>query len=374
MPRKRKPRRDQDGIYERPDSPCYWASYIDASGQRVRCSTGIKKSIEGRKEAEALLAKWRLETHRERQWGEQPTRTFDELMVGYLNATETEKRPWGHRRDLDATRHLKEHFQGKELSALNASCVRAYVDSRRAENVSPSTVNRELCVLSAAINYARREWEWDIQNPVPGRKLREPEGRVRWITKNEARTLMQCAENEPQAQHLPDFIRLALHTGCRKGEMLGLEWSRVDLQAGLIHLEAIHTKTRKRRSVPMNADAREAILSRARFRAQFCPASPWVFAHKDGSRVGDVKRSFATACRRANITDFRVHDLRHTCAAWLVSAGVPLTAVRDLLGHTTVRMTERYAHLAPENVRAAVLLLEDDESRSSHASELKAVG
>jgi integrase len=368
MPTRRQ-QRDQDGVYRRPDSPYWWASYIDAGGERVRRSTRTKN----RREAEALLAKWRLETHRCRQWGEQPTRVFEELMVGYLQASEKEKRPWGHRRDLDATRHLRESFAGVELDQLTASRVRAYVDGRRQDGVSPATINRELCVLSSAINYARREWEWDIQNPVPGRKLREPEGRVRWITRDEARELIAVAEREAQAPHLADFIRLALNTGCRKGELLGLEWARVDLQAGLIHLETDHTKTRKRRSVPINADAREAILARARFRTRTCPTGPWVFCHDDGRRIGDVKRSFAKACERAGIMDFRIHDLRHTCAAWLVSAGVPLPEVRDLLGHSTVRMTERYAHLAPENVRAAVALLEGVESRRSHAGKLKVV-
>jgi integrase len=193
------------------------------------------------------------------------------------------------------------------------------------------------------------------------------------MTREESVRLLDEASREPQAPHLTDFIRLALNTGCRKGELLGLEWKRVDLQAGLILLEADHTKTLKRRSVPINADAREAILSRSRFRARHCPLSPWVFCHEDGSRVLDLKRSFTTARKRAGIEDFRVHDLRHTCAAWLVSAGVPLTAVRDLLGHTTVKMTERYAHLAPENVRAAVAMIESDESRLSHVGKLKVV-
>ena len=95
--------------------------------------------------------------------------------------------------------------------------------------------------------------------------------------------------------------------------------------------------------------------------------TPWPrHPHKDGRRIGDVKRGFTTACRRAGITDFQIHDLRHTCAAWLVSAGAPLTEVRDLLGHSTVKMTERYAHLAPENVRAAVTLLENEPSRFGH--------
>lgn len=151
--------------------------------------------------------------------------------------------------------------------------------------------------------------------------------------------------------------RRPLHTGMRKGELLGLEWERVDLQAALVHLEPRNTKTGKRRSVPLNKVASGAILNRRQFRDQHVPASPWVFAHRDGRRIQDVKRAFAKACQRAGVTDFRIHDLRHTCAAWLVSARVPLAEVRDLLGHTTIKMTERYAHLAPENVRVAVSVL-----------------
>ena len=134
----------------------------------------------------------------------------------------------------------------------------------------------------------------------------------------------------------------------------------------LLYLQGENTKTGKRRGVPLNAVAMKALESRADFRAANCPTGRWVFSHADGSPIGDVKKSFATACARAGIENFRIHDLRHTCAAWLVPAGVPLTEVRDLLGHTTVRMTERYAHLAPENVRAAVALLEGDASRYGH--------
>ena len=105
-----KRKQDLDGIYERPDSPFYWASYIDAGGARVRRSTGIQKSTEQRREAEALLAKWRVEVHRSRHWGEQPSRTFEELMLTYLKATVQDKRPWGHRRDKDAIRHLRGYF------------------------------------------------------------------------------------------------------------------------------------------------------------------------------------------------------------------------------------------------------------------------
>ncbi len=148
--------------------------------------------------------------------------------------------------------------------------------------------------------------------------------------------------------------------------MLGLEWRRVDLQVGLIHLEGSNTKSGRRRSIPLNIEARAAIVTMRGYTAQHCPATPWVFAHRDGARLKSVKRAFATACRRAGIEDFHIHDLRHTCAAWLVTAGVPMPEIRDLLGHSTVAMTEKYAHLAPENVRAAVEVLSVGREAMAH--------
>lgn len=363
-----KRKRDNDGLYRRGDSPFWWASYTDPGGKRTRRSTGTAN----RREAEALLAKWRVETHRRVHWNEQPSRTFDELMLAYLRATEGEKR--AAERDRYSAKRLYPFFTGRELQTLAAIDVRGYIEHRRDAGAGNGTINRELGLLSSALNYAKREWEWECPNPITGRKLREPEGRVRWITHAEAQALIRAAERVKQAPHLADFIGVALHTGMRRGELLGLEWRRVDLQAGLIHLEADHTKAGKRRSVPMNAVAREAIMARLRFRAQHAPDSPWVFCDTGGRRIADVKHSFATARKAAGIEDFHIHDLRHTCAAWLVSAGVPLTEVRDLLGHSTVIMTERYAHLAPERVRDAVIRLEGAASRLSHVAPVSKVG
>jgi integrase len=117
-------------------------------------------------------------------------------------------------------------------------------------------------------------------------------------------------------------------------------------------------------SVPINSEARAALVDQSRFRAEHGRDSPQVFCHKDGTQVQDVKG--------AGILDVRIHDLCHTCAAWLVIAGMPLAEVRDLLGHKTIQMTERYAHLAPENLRMAVGQLEA-ESQSSHAVKLDVI-
>ncbi len=365
-----KRRRDQDGIYRRRKSPYWWASYTDVGGQRARRSTGTAD----RREAEALLAKRRLETHRGRHWGEAPSHTFDELMLRYLEETRPSKR--STERDHRIARHLYAAFTGRALDGLGAADVHGYIAGRRGLGVKASTIRRELSLLSAAINHARRWWDWNVPNPVQGRRPPAGEGRVRWLTRAEAARLIQAAEQEPRAPHLADFIHLALNTGCRKGELLGLEWRRVSLADALLLLDPEHTKTARRRSVPLNRAARAALLRLAGFRAEHCPGSPWVFCHKDGSRVRNIRKGFTTACARVGIENFTPHDLRHTCAAWLVSSGVPLAEVKELLGHTTVQMTERYAHLAPENVRAAVERLEtkNPESHSGHTDAGSAGG
>ncbi|MDR0736135.1 MAG: site-specific integrase, partial [Zoogloeaceae bacterium] len=157
--------------------------------------------------------------------------------------------------------------------------------------------------------------------------------------------------------HLPAFIRLALNTGCRRGELLGLEWDRVDFQHHKILLEAWHTKTRKRRVVPLNADAAGALLRLRAWQGAHCLSSSWVFGYDEDKHIKSFKTSWATALRRSGIENFRIHDLRHTFASWLVMQGVSIYVVRDLLGHASVTQTEIYAHLAPSQAVDAVRLL-----------------
>ena len=98
-----------------------------------------------------------------------------------------------------------------------------------------------------------------------------------------------------------------------------------------------------------------------RLRDEVCPETPWVFFHltsafnaKVGDKVKSVRKAFATACRRVGITDFHIHDLRHTFASWLVRNGTPLFEVSKLLRHASIQMTERYAHLASDHLHDAV--------------------
>lgn len=107
--------------------------------------------------------------------------------------------------------------------------------------------------------------------------------------------------------------------------MLRLEWNRLDLGQRLVYLRPEDQKNHASGSVPVNDTARDVLLSRSRFRQEHCPGSRWVFCHK-GGRVQSMKRSFANACEKAKIADFRIHDLCHTCAAWLVQDDVPIRA------------------------------------------------
>ena len=349
--------------YKRKNSLYWWSSFTDADGKRVRRSLGTTD----RKEAEVLEAKWKVEIYNATNWGKQIDRSFDDLMLDYLTATKDTKRSW--ERDVRCAKQLRAVLGGRLMSDISPKDIWGYQTKRKQDGVKPVTINRELAYLSTAINFANRHWEWDLSNPVKGRKLSNVEStRTRWLTHAEADRLLEAASSEPKAPHLSDFIRLALFTGARRGELLGLEWSRVDIRANVIHLEAVHTKTGIPRSIPLHKETRQALIGRQRFRASFCPDASFVFVNHKGCPIRSIKRSFATACRRADIADFRIHDLRHTFATWCVTDGVSLLELRLLLGHSTIKMTERYAHLAMGNLKSAVDMLEH-RSHSGHSTQ-----
>lgn len=190
--------------------------------------------------------------------------------------------------------------------------------------------------------------------PAERMRLSEGDGRKRFATVAEIVALIQAAEKRKRAPYLADLIRVAVNTACRRGELLGLRWTQVDLDACTLKLEGKDTKNGKPRVVPLNVQAREALLNRTRYRAQHCPGSPWAFSSNAAGRNLTIQSSWKAVLQETGLADFRFHDLRHTCGSWLVQSGVALTDVKEVLGHSTIRMMERYAHNAPENSTAAV--------------------
>jgi len=338
-------------MFRKKGSPYWWIKYRDASGRTVERST----QTADRAKASLVESEKRAAVWHEAQRGVTPQANplFDEVLADYLDAAQRRR---SIARDVFAGRHLAKEFSGIPIRSIAPAAIEGYLDQRRRTGVSDSTLKREMTVLKAAINWFNRKRRSDLPNPAAKLDLSEPPGRVRWLTPEQATALIDAARHNQRAEHLADFIRLALHTGMRKGEMLALEWNRVDFRQNLIYLDT--QKNGQRGSVPLNRTAREALLNRARFRAEHCPAARHVFCAPNGRRIANVQRSFSSACAAAGLVDVHIHDLRHTCAAWLAQAGVPLLDVSNLLRHASIEMTQRYAHLAPTSARNAVAKLE----------------
>lgn len=301
-------------------------------------------------------------------WGRAPdaqARSFDEVLVAYLTQ-HTTRTPMSKRKS--AARPLYRAFGGRDMASINDVDVRQYVLDRM-QTVKAATVNKEVGLFAAACAWCREHLGWQIPNPAAGKKRREPEGRVRWITEDEAGRLVEAARLRTKAPWLAPYVQLSLYTGMRMGEVVGLTWARVDLHRRVVLLE--ETKAGKRRSVPLHERAVEALEERLAYRHRHCPHSPWVFCNAQGRQVKDMKKSFAQARKDAGLEDFRRHDQRHTLASWMVMSGVELVRVRDMLGHSTIRMTERYSHLHPEALHEAVAML--GKSRSGHAEGVEEV-
>jgi len=280
--------------------------------------------------------------------------TFDEVVGIYLAS----KNHRSKQRDMFSLKNLGPFFNGRSVIDLKRVDVRKYISGRQADGVRDTTIQRELRFFSAAINFVRLEHDRsDLPNPVQRLALNNGDARVRWINSEQAEQLVRSASLFARRPHLVNFIQLALHTGCRKNELLRLEWARVDFERAFLMLEPMHTKNSKRRVVPLNDIALSVLRDQRSWVDQHVPGSNWVFATATGGRLTTLQKGFRAACQRASIDDFRVHDLRHTFASWLVMAGVSLYVVKDLLGHSSIIVTERYAHLAPHVGRAAVQLL-----------------
>jgi integrase len=154
--------------------------------------------------------------------------------------------------------------------------------------------------------------------------------------------------------HVTPIVLLALNTGLRKGEIFGLTWGDVNLVGAMVTVRGEGAKSGQTRYVPLNAEALKVISEWQAGGA----ADDLVFPGRgDGEPLDDIKKGWAPIVKAAKLEQFTFHDLRHTFASKLVMAGVDLNTVRELLGHADIKMTLRYAHLAPEHKAAAVAKL-----------------
>lgn len=252
----------------------------------------------------------------------------------------------------------------------------------RLKTAKATTVKRDLAALKTALT---RAVKWGIigTNPATPVKVKTPDDkRVRYLTSNERKRLLKALsardkakararqsgnvhslkrgrETRPEitgyADHLTPLILLTMNTGLRRGEVLSLKWDQVNLGNNpRVTIKAGYAKSNSTRHVPLNS---EVLAVMKQWKGQGS-GEGWVFPNPvTGYKMDKLKTSWPNLMEKADIQDFRFHDLRHDFASRLVMAGVDLYRVRDLLGHGSIEMTERYSHLAPAALAEAVEVL-----------------
>jgi len=272
--------------------------------------------------------------------------TFNDLATDYLKWA-TRQKCYKHKKGI--IKRLQEKFGNSPLPSITTHEIDKYQSEILASGKAPATANRYIACLKHMMTKAD-EWKWISEGTLKeSRKikmLKENNKRLRYLTEDEySRLLVACGKTRA-AKWLTPIVAIAVNTGMRQGEIMGLRWDQIDMKNQMILLT--DTKNGDRREVPLNEAARGAFSS---------------LPHRiDGGKVFKAEafndQPFMAALRMAGIKDFRFHDLRHTFASWLIMAGEGLATVQSLLGHKTITMTLRYAHLSQGHRSQAVARLD----------------
>lgn len=337
----------KQGVYLR--NTIWWIRYTGVDGHQIRESSGSKKQ----KEAEALL---NLRKHqvmqgiRQEQVKVNKNYTFWELAEKYLGFVANQR---AIRSKKIIVEMLCDRFRSLPIRNFTLELVERFQSEILLKGLSGATTNRRIAILKHMFTKAG-DWRMvsvEVVKEVHRTKmLKENNRRDRFLSKDEIRRLLDACGDRPEQRHLKPVIFLALNTGCRKDEILSLEWEQVDLAHGIINLE--QTKNNEKRRIPINQSLRKMLEI---MYEQRDANVPYVFYDSaSGKRFVSLQSSFNTAVKKAGISNFKFHDLRHTFASHLVMSGVDLTTVSRLLGHKTLTMTLRYSHLAPNHLSNAM--------------------
>ncbi len=323
-------------IYRRRDRPrdVYWyADYTDAAGNRQRDRVSpVKKDAQeylNRKLAE--VAERKLLPHRL-----SGDKRFHEWCEYYLLHVAPTLR-WR----VDVERILRgwmAHLGDVRLREITAAMIQERLTARR-RTTAPATTNRALAVIRRVLNLAVQHGELD-RNPCQAIKaLRERNGRVRFLSIEEAQALVDACSGVVRA-----IVLVALNTGGRKSEILNLRWQDVEMASKT--LTFMDTKNSVPRRVPMN-DVVVEVLKRLARHGEYVFMEP-------GRRVLHLKRPFANACARAGLTDVTLHTLRHSFVSHAMMAGLDPRTIAHIVGHKSLTMVMRYSHIAPAHATRAI--------------------
>ncbi len=331
----------------------WWIRYADQYGRLHREKVGPKglaREVYQKRKTAIREGKFFPE-----QVGQQKVILFDELARNFLAYGKLHKRSYNH----DATRmkRLLASFGGRPAKAVTAEEIERFKADLAATHTT-ATVNRHLALLRSVYYLGVRNRKVE-HNPMRGVKLfRENNARVRYLTEEEEFRLFQSLP-----ERYRPLVEVGLLTGLRAGNLLGLRWRDVDLEAAVYTIP--ESKSGDALRLPMHPRVRDILAGLPR-------NGVYVFAEADGEPPWDFTHIFAKAVRQANLSDLHLHDLRHTWASRLAMAGVDLLTIKELGGWKTLAMVQRYAHLSPDHKRQALGRL--ISHRTDTATSTNAVG
>ncbi len=273
-------------------------------------------------------------------------RTLGEMINRYLK----DILPSKPKNNKNRTLHLnwwKKEIGKFSLAEITPALIAQFRDklangiTTRGTQRSPSTVVRYMAALSHTFSIAIKEWGWLEDSPMRRvSKPKEPRGRVRFLSDGERQRLLEACQSS-SSPWLYLVVVLALSTGARRMEMLGLCWENVDLNREVITLH--ETKNGERRILPITGHALALLKEHSKIRSIH---TNLVFPGKNFKTPIDLRTPWETALKHAGIEDFRFHDLRHSAASYLAMNGASLAEIAEVLGHKTLQMVKRYAHLS----------------------------
>ncbi len=288
---------------------------------------------------------------------ESKKRTFGELIDKYIEDVLPNK-PKSEDKQKSQLEWWKESLGDYFLVDITPALIVEYRDklakskTRFNKKYSPATVNRYLAALSHMFTIATNEWGWIEDSPMRKvSKSKEPRGRVRFLSDIERKKLLTACQ-ESTSEYLYPVVVLALSTGMRQGEILGISWADINIDKQYIILH--ETKNGERRRVPLAGLALEEIKKLSKVRRI---DTDLLFPHANTNikeQHFDIRKPWNDALEKAEIKDFRFHDLRHSAASYLAMNGASLAEIAEVLGHKTLQMVKRYAHLSEAHTSKVV--------------------
>jgi len=348
------------GLYKR--GGVWWMRFNHQERQIRRSTETTNKRLAERIEAKVLTQM------AEGKWFERSVgadKTLQDLFYRYISEhSSLNKAKRTARQDRGFAKEMLAFFGDVPITEISPSGVSAYKVHLRTKGLAAATINLQRGFLRHAFKKALLEWEWVRENPVEKVSSEKvSNARDRWLTLDEEKKLIDACviyatgKGNVMAPHywLQEIVVFALNTGMRQGEILSLSWPDVDLFKRTATV--VRSKNGEKRTIPLNRKAFAVCKAKALGREI---TKGYVFASEVGTKIlaRNLHRAFCDAKKRAEIEDFRFHDLRHTFATRLAQAGIDLYKIAKLLGHKDIKMTQRYSHHYHESLRDGVEVLD----------------